>query len=307
MNPFRKQQGPSQGRVDTSEIQNNEAEILAAQWLDHSLQRQMSLRLLAEERHRADLLSSSTSLPQHGLSMLNSHLGDNSIASEIDLRRTLLQLAQQQQITERSNSDSGKTNLSLDRLLAAPNSDNLASLAGLDNNFLAHRQWVMDEAVRKVEFQSHLHSALRNNSRLSAHTGGPSLSWQHVRNNSVPGMLPAFFQGEQDIIPRNHPPVEPVARSGKRKAMESADPPKKEGHQANKKKKTKAALSMVDNCFPLPSKKRARTTLSSIKLISYHALWKELEDCDIQDEIFRRRLFEGNLKVIGETRSVKEM
>jgi len=73
----------------------------------------------------------------------------------------------------------------------------------------------------------------------------------------------------------------------------------------NSKSKSTERQSAKYNAFPLPSTKSRRDIRTS-KLLSFHALWSELEDAEMQEEIFRQRIFEEkNVRIVGKSRSVK--
>jgi len=68
--------------------------------------------------------------------------------------------------------------------------------------------------------------------------------------------------------------------------------------------KRAAVPSVTGNSFPLPSLKSERNFRTSL-LASFHSLWSELEDTEMQEEIFRQRIYQG-IKIIGKSRSIKQ-
>ena len=69
-------------------------------------------------------------------------------------------------------------------------------------------------------------------------------------------------------------------------------------------KKRAAVLSVTGNSFPLPSVKSERNVHTSL-LASFHSLWSELEDSEMQEEIFRQRIYQ-EIKIVGKSRSIKK-
>lgn len=66
----------------------------------------------------------------------------------------------------------------------------------------------------------------------------------------------------------------------------------------------KMKISSRDSMFPLPSTKRARKlTPGSMK--SFSALWKKLDGMTMKEEVFCRRISEGSLEILGNSKSVK--
>lgn len=71
---------------------------------------------------------------------------------------------------------------------------------------------------------------------------------------------------------------------------------------ASSTKKRKSQLPS-SNSFPLPLVKGPSADRTSAKLESYHRLWNQLSGSKMQSEVFRRRIHQNRVKLVGGTRS----
>jgi len=88
-----------------------------------------------------------------------------------------------------------------------------------------------------------------------------------------------------------------------------SSPSSKSRSSSSKNKKPQARINTPptaeNNAFPLPALD-ARRTLEPCPLISFHGLWSELEDSELQEELFRQRLYRvGQVKIVGKSRSIR--
>jgi len=140
----------------------------------------------------------------------------------------------------------------------------------------------------------------------------------------VQPIVPATIQPSSFRLQGNHSNSQIVADSSLR-AMDGGDRKRKAGEQDTDKnhsssgsslctstsskdaeKKKRARLSVAKNSFPMPSCSTKRDVHFN-RLLSYHALWSELEDSEMQEEIFRQRIYQcGKVKFVGLTRSIRK-
>jgi len=81
----------------------------------------------------------------------------------------------------------------------------------------------------------------------------------------------------------------------------------KTSSKASAKKPAATKLPVTDNSFPLPALKKTRNVHTST-LLSFHGLWSELDDSELQEEIFRRRIYqEASVELVGKSRSIKKI
>jgi hypothetical protein len=112
-------------------------------------------------------------------------------------------------------------------------------------------------------------------------------------------ILPAMFNSGSVGLP-------PLARTQYKTATSSVEKRKAEDPEMGTEKKRAASITTIapgsaESSFPLPSRKRARAM--TFALTSYRELWEDLEESEIQEEAFRRRIFES-IKIQGVSRSV---
>jgi len=92
--------------------------------------------------------------------------------------------------------------------------------------------------------------------------------------------------------------------------VEGADDRKRKADDSGnsgRKKRFPEQLPVTGNSYPLPSLQLQRNVHNS-RLLSFHGLWSELEGLELQEEIFRQRIYEGRgLKLVGKSRSIKTM
>lgn len=292
--------------------QINSSYDLAVQWLEQQ-QRQQQLEQHRLVLNHAILGSQPThQLPQQSITnqQLSGILPLSSNYQHAYLHDAHRQ--RQQEATEQGNT-SNNTLLqhNLDQLLVSSRAQEVegAELNRLlaAESLVMQRRTKMEEAVRMIQLQGlqgTMQDAIYRGDTMAGLSipTGPILPLNFLTTNSAPQqnlrMLPAIFHhGHLGVLPLS---LQSPFRSGdsphsKRKAEE-------QDTELGKESGKKRALPSAANCCPLPSRKQAR--IITIKLTSYRALWDELEESEMQEEIFRRRIFQG-IKTRGKSRSVK--
>jgi len=94
----------------------------------------------------------------------------------------------------------------------------------------------------------------------------------------------------------------------KRKADDEHDDGLDKLHSSNDGDRKKQAIAAVpavtDNSFPMPSLKSKRNVHTS-GLLSFHSLWADLDHSEMQEEIFRQRIY-GTINIVdSSSRSIK--
>jgi hypothetical protein len=111
-------------------------------------------------------------------------------------------------------------------------------------------------------------------------------------------ILPAMFNSGSVGLP-------PLTRTQYKSTTSSVEKRKAEDLEIGADKKRASIPAIVpgsaESSFPLPSRKRGRAM--TFALTSYRELWEELEESEMQEEAFRRRIFES-IKIQGVSRSV---
>jgi len=76
-------------------------------------------------------------------------------------------------------------------------------------------------------------------------------------------------------------------------------------NDSDRKKQAIAVPTVTNNSFPMPSLKSKRNVHTS-GLLSFHSLWADLDHSEMQEEIFRQRIY-GTIKIVGNSsRSIKK-
>ena len=109
--------------------------------------------------------------------------------------------------------------------------------------------------------------------------------------------LPSVLQSTRQELIQSDSSTE--ANEGRKQSKRKLHEIEKEYNE----KKPEAKCSDVKYSFPLPALKSEKTVHTS-RLLSFKYLWAELEDSEMQDDIFRRRIY-NDITIIGNSRSVK--
>lgn len=296
-----------------SQDQSSSFDIVA-----HQLEQQQIIdqQRLALNQAILGIPAAAVPFPQQG--SLNQQISE-LLPSDTDLQRAYMLDFQRQQRSSQALIEDGLVSNSFQHNQGHMRATNERGGSDIDRLMAAERLVLqrrsnMEEAVRVMQLQGALQNAYYRQHRHHNNTGlaiptGPIRPLQFLATNSAdqqdPRLLTDIFRtGLFGVLPLTRPLVSQESpflkeSSSKRKAQESTD--------FLKEPAKKTALSSASSHFPLPSRSRARIMV--IQLSSYRALWHDLDESEIQEEIFRRRIFEGIkiLPVEASTRSATNL
>jgi hypothetical protein len=105
--------------------------------------------------------------------------------------------------------------------------------------------------------------------------------------------------------------ADPFGADRKRAAEEMKDVPESADKLGSPSKRKKKRLGAKGNAFPLPAAKevkdkdgKAAPVISTTKLQSFAKIWNKLSDGEMRAEIFRIKLHQGKVPLMGKTKSV---
>ena len=298
MNPTSNPPSDRRSLEGQSQQQSSSFDI-AAQWLEQQRQQLEQQRRQSLNQAIHGPPTNTVQFPQQGLR--NQQLSGMLPSADTNLQRAyLLDVPRRQQapqvLMDEANTNSFQHNLGHLMATAQEGGSNLDRLMAVES-LAVQRRNKMEEAVRMIHLQGVIQNAFYQgdyNAGLPIPTG-PFLPLHFLSPNStsqqdIGRVPPIFHSGQIGMLPSTRQTLDSQWRGesqAKRKAEGDMD--------LMKEPAKKKALSVTKNSFPLPSTKRARSV--TLKLRSYRAVWHELEESEMQEEIFRRRIFEGiNLK-----------
>jgi len=114
---------------------------------------------------------------------------------------------------------------------------------------------------------------------------------------------PSILQATRQAMIQSDSSSETKSEQSDRKRKVDDTEKQQEGQGAAKKSAVEQPSANVTS-FPMPSLTSARNVHTS-KLLSFRSLWDELEDSEMQEEIFRQKIYQ-RVKIVGDSRSIKK-